>query len=102
MRKITMFVLLSIFSLCLAIKPLAVDASQLSSIPVTGNLDKVEQTTSEKIKEKEKLNEKQTIIKETTLPKTGETVDDKIFILGCLVMGVTIIVGLYKQKKTTN
>ncbi|EOC9190085.1 LPXTG cell wall anchor domain-containing protein [Listeria monocytogenes] len=102
MRKINMFVLLSIFSLCLTIKPLPVDASHNSSIPVTGNLDKVEQTTSEISKEKEKLKEKQTIVKETALPKTGEKVDDKVFILGCLVMGITIIVFLYKRKKTTD
>ncbi|HCD1404658.1 TPA: hypothetical protein M9309_002855, partial [Listeria monocytogenes] len=71
MRKRSMFVLLSMLSLCLTIKPLAVNASQNSSILVTGNLDKVEQTTSEIPKEKEKLKEKQTIIKESNLPKTG-------------------------------
>lgn len=98
MRKISMLVLLSIFSLCLTIQPLGVYASQFSSIPVTGKLDRVEQTTSEKEKEKENLKEKQTIIKKTGLPKTGEKVDDKIFILGCLVMGITIIVILYKKK----
>ncbi|HFK2761780.1 TPA: LPXTG cell wall anchor domain-containing protein [Enterococcus faecalis] len=101
MKKISMLVLLSIFSLCLTIKPLGVYASQFSSIPVTGNLDKIEQITSEKPKEKEKLKEKQTIIKETALPKTGEKVDDRIFILGCLVMGITIVMILYKRKKTT-
>ncbi|MGG5336352.1 LPXTG cell wall anchor domain-containing protein [Enterococcus sp. AZ154] len=101
MKKLSVFVLLSIFSLYLIIKPLAVEASHFSSIPVKGNLDKTEQTTSEKTKEKEKLIEKQTIIKETSLPKTGENVDDKIFILGCLVTGITMIVILYKQKKTT-
>lgn len=99
MRKISMLVLLSIISLCLAIKPLGVYASQFSSIPVTGNLDRVEQTTPEKPKEKEKLKEKQTIIKETVLPKTGEKVDDKIFISGCLIMGIIVIVILYKRKK---
>ena len=102
MKKISMLVLLSIFSLCLTIKPLDVYASQFSSIPATGNLDKIEQTTSEEPKEKEKLTEKQTIIKETALPKTGEKVDDRIFILGCLVMGITIVIVLYKRKKTTN
>ncbi|HEL8265323.1 TPA: hypothetical protein U0C96_002835, partial [Listeria monocytogenes] len=78
MRKRSMFVLLSMLSLCLTIKPLAVNASQNSSILVTGNLDKVEQTTSEIPKEKEKLKEKQTIIKESNLPKTGEMIDEKI------------------------
>ncbi|EOH8749232.1 LPXTG cell wall anchor domain-containing protein [Enterococcus faecalis] len=102
MKKISMLVLLSIFSLCLTIKPLDVYASQFSSIPATGNLDKIEQTTSKEPKEKEKLTEKQTIIKETALPKTGEKVDDRIFILGCLVMGITIVIVLYKRKKTTN
>lgn len=104
MKKISMLVLLSIFSLCLTIKPLDGYASQFSSIPATGNLDKIEQTTSEKPKEKEKekLKEKQTIIKETVLPKTGGKVDDRIFILGCLVMGITMVMVLYKRKKTTN
>ena len=102
MRKISMFVLLSIFSLCMMIKPLAVDASQFSSIPVTGNLDKVEQTISEITKEKDKLTEKQTIIKKTALPKTGEKVEDRIFILGCLIIGITIVLNLYKRKKTTD
>ncbi|MCH5002094.1 LPXTG cell wall anchor domain-containing protein [Listeria monocytogenes] len=101
MRKRSMFVLLSMLSLCLTIKPLAVNASQNSSILVTGNLDKVEQTTSEIPKEKEKLKEKQTIIKESNLPKTGEMIDEKIIILGCLIIGITIIVFVYKRKKTT-
>lgn len=100
MKKIYMLVLLSILSLCLTINPLVVNASQNSSILVTGNLDTVEQAISEKQKEKEKLKEKQTIIKETTLPKTGEMVDDINFILGCLVMGITMIVVLYKKKTT--
>ncbi|EDN9731383.1 cell surface protein, partial [Listeria monocytogenes] len=78
MRKKCMLVLLSMLSLCLTIKPLAVNASQNSSILVTGNLDKVEQTTSEIPKEKEKLKEKPTIIKESNLPKTGEMIDEKI------------------------
>ncbi|EAE3692065.1 LPXTG cell wall anchor domain-containing protein, partial [Listeria monocytogenes] len=95
MRKRSMFVLLSMLSLCLTIKPLAVNASQNSSILVTGNLDKVEQTTSEIPKEKEKLKEKQTIIKESNLPKTGEMIDEKIIILGCLIIGITIIVFVY-------
>ncbi|MCG3305899.1 LPXTG cell wall anchor domain-containing protein [Listeria monocytogenes] len=86
-------------SLCLTIKPLAVNASQNSSILVTGNLDKVEQTTSEIPKEKEKLKEKQTIIKESNLPKTGEMIDEKIIILGCLIIGITIIVFVYKRKE---
>lgn len=94
-----MFVLLSMLSLCLTIKPLAVNASQNSSILVTGNLDKVEQTTSEIPKEKEKLKEKQTIIKESNLPKTGEMIDEKIIILGCLIIGITIIVFVYKRKE---
>ncbi|MEG7767952.1 LPXTG cell wall anchor domain-containing protein [Listeria monocytogenes] len=101
MRKRSMFVLLSMLSLCLTIKPLAVNASQNSSILVTGNLDKVEQTTSEIPKEKEKLKEKQTIIKESNLPKTGEMIEEKIIILGCLIIGITIIVFVYKRKKTT-
>ncbi|EAC3466951.1 TPA_asm: cell surface protein [Listeria monocytogenes] len=99
MRKRSMFVLLSMLSLCLTIKPLAVNASQNSSILVTGNLDKVEQTTSEIPKEKEKLKEKQTIIKESNLPKTGEMIDEKIIILGCLIIGITIIVFVYKRKE---
>lgn len=101
MRKRSMFVLLSMLSLCLVIKPLAVHANHNSSILVTGNLDKVEQTTSELPKEKEKLKEKQTIIIESNLPKTGEIIDEKVTILGCLIIGFTLIVILYKRKKTT-
>ncbi|HGM4083177.1 TPA: LPXTG cell wall anchor domain-containing protein [Listeria monocytogenes] len=98
MRKISMFVLLSIFSLCLTIKPLTVDASHTSSVPITGNLDKVEQTTSENPKEKEILTEKQTIVKETVLPKTGDKSLCYLSLMGILLL-LSGLVVMYRKSK---
>lgn len=102
MRKTKLFMLFSIFSLCLAVLPITVEASRDSTIQVTGKLDAVEEeATVESSNEKESLEEKETIIKEGNLPTTGEKKNNIGMFIGVFIVLSVIVIYVDKRKKTT-
>lgn len=97
MNKISTIVLLGILSLCLNGFSLTVDAAQYPTIQVFGNLDKPEDVPTETDVETHTFEEKQTIIKESSLPKTGENRNFKLIILGFIII-MCWMIYFYQQK----
>lgn len=101
MSKIKRFVLISIFSLCLAVfvLPVFVIASTETTIHVTGNLDPIDtEGTQDSPKQEETLDRKLTVLRKGNLPKTGE-VKNTIALLVRATVVFTIIVAYAKNKK---
>ncbi|WP_236922040.1 LPXTG cell wall anchor domain-containing protein [Enterococcus faecalis] len=101
MSKIKRFVLISIFSLCLAVfvLPVFVIASTETTIHVTRNLDPIDtEGTQDSPKQEETLDRKLTVLRKGNLPKTGEVKNTIALLVGATVV-FTIIVAYAKNKK---
>ncbi|MDA3973010.1 LPXTG cell wall anchor domain-containing protein [Enterococcus thailandicus] len=105
MIKISKILILGIFSLYLFSATLEVNASQSSTVQVTGYLDKdLESNTHESFEDNSKDNskeEKQTILSKGNLPKTGEASTSSFLVLGFIFTISSILLFLIKRKKTT-
>lgn len=101
MSKTKRFVLISIFSLCLAVfvLPVFVTASTETTIHVTGNLDPIDTEGSQDYpKQEETFDRKLTVLKKGDLPKTGETKNTIGLLIGACVIFLTTIAYAKKRK----
>lgn len=101
MSKTKRFVLMSIFSLSLAVfvLPIFVTASTETMIHVTGNLDPIDtKETQDSPKQEETFDRKLTVLKKGNLPRTGEAKNTIALLIGATT-AFTIIVAYAKNKK---
>lgn len=101
MSKTKRFVLISIFSLCLAVfvLPVFVTASTETTMRVTGNLDTTgTEGTQDSSKQEESFDRKVTVLKKGNLPETGEKKNTIVLLIGVAVV-VTIIIASAKKEK---
>lgn len=101
MIKISKVLILGIFSLYLFSSTLEVNASQDTPVQVTGYLDKDSELNISESYEISSKEEKQTILSDGNLPKTGEITGSKYLALGGIFTVFSILIFLLKRKKTT-